>query len=47
MDSLHNPIAENFILAVRAKMLEIGVECIWNADQAAVNYETVSNITID
>ena len=27
--------------------MELGVDCVWNADQSTVNYETIPNKTLD
>jgi len=45
--TLTEPMTTDFASEVRNKMLELGVLCVWNGDQTAVNYETVPNRTLD
>jgi len=45
--SLPNSLADQFAIDVRNKMAELNVNCIWNADQVAVNYETVPSRTLN
>lgn len=41
------PAVEQFIIEVKNKMIEMGVDRVWNADQTAINYENVPSNTID